>query len=66
MDPICRVTSYLTQTGHVQLTARQQRQHDRMAARDGLRDLGHLPPHGASGVPVRRPLARSEAGRGIA
>jgi hypothetical protein len=45
-------------------TPRQARQLDRMAERESLRARGLLPPHGGTGVPVRKPLTRSKNGRG--
>lgn len=45
------------------VTVRQARQLDRMAKRERLRGDGTLR-HGASGMPVRKPLARSRASRG--
>lgn len=48
------IETYL-RTGRMTLTPRQARQVDRMARREELRGTGELE-HGASGVPVRRPV----------
>jgi hypothetical protein len=66
MAPPLRVSAYLAQTGHVRMTSRQARQARRMALRTQYRRVGHLPRHGGTGIPVRRPLARSKTGRGVA
>ena len=55
-----RELAYLAQSRR--MTVRQFRQLNRMGTRELYRDRGDLP-HGGSGIPVRRPLARSAASR---
>lgn len=42
-------------------TPRKRRQCDRMQVRELDRSLGGLPPHGATGIPTRRPIVRPSA-----